>query len=484
MASTRIRRGVALGAWILGGVAVAFVLLGRMDAQSVGGDEHTYLEAGLAYMRGDLSPNPEHPPLAKLLLGAWQLLLFDGAIAGRLLVAVMALGTAAAIWWMLRADLGARAALVPAIAVLVADHTVHGDRIDRLVTLEAFVVLGSAWAFAFAWRWRRGGSQAWLVAAGAAMAAACLSKVSAVVLIPAFLVLLVGAGRPGARRALTGIALFAASGIALAIAVLAPFGGISAVQAMADYQLDHATGGHPIEIDGVVHPSAPWWTTLRFAVDGTGIVPAIGLVAGAASAWLVRGARVLVATLTAATLLSLVALSLSPVALPQYLLGWIWMPTALAGVGLVALVARVRADESWKPRRTVTAMVALVVCLGLVWSATASFVRVALTERDPADLAVEALLDGGGEPLVYVAGHDGWNVRGQEGVRVVGDPNQPGITAIIVGDDPRSTPDPALLALLADPTTCVGGVQRVDGWMVCALEGTLVVTTDGFAVDG
>ncbi|QCR18678.1 glycosyltransferase family 39 protein [Agrococcus sp. SGAir0287] len=484
MQARGVGRATAIVASVLGAVAIAFILVGRIDAQSVGGDEHTYLEAGLAYMRGDLSPNPEHPPLAKLVLGAWQSLVFEGAVAGRLLVAAMALGTASAIWWMLRGELGARAAIVPAVVVLVADHTVHGDRIDRLVTLEAFVVLGSAWAFAFAWRWRRGGGAGWLAASGAAMAAACLCKVSALVLVPAFLVLLVGPGRPGARRALVGIGLFAAAGIALAAAVLVPFGGVAAVQAMADYQLAHAQGGHAVRIDGVVHAAAPWWATLRFALDGTGIVPSIGIVLGAATAWLARPARALVATLTTATALSIVALSASPVALPQYLLGWIWMPTALAGVGLVELVRRVRVATSWTPRRIGAAAAAVVVGIGAAWSGTASFVRVALTERDAVDLAVETLLELDAEPVVYVPGHDGWNARAQEGVTVVGDPSAQGITAVIVGDDQRTTPDPALLAFLDDPDTCVGGLQVVEGWLVCDLGGELVVTEDGFAVAG
>jgi len=470
---------VAIG--MLAAAAIAFVLFGRLDAQSPTGDERVYIDAGLAYVQGDLTPNPEHPPLAKLLLGVWQVLVLEGVVGARLLIGVLTLGTAAGVWWMLRRDLGDRGALVPALLVIVADHATGDQQIGRVVTLEAFVVFFTVWGIAFAWRWRTGGSAAWLAAAGVAMSAASLSKVSAVVMFPALLLLLLGPGRPTAARALRGVAAFAAAGLALAAVVLLPFGGIDAVQRMIDFQLEHATTGHYVTIDGVAYQFAPWWATLRYAIDGVGIVPAIGLLVGTVAAWLRPATRVLAATLTAGLGITLVVLMTSPVALAHYFIGWIWIPTVLAGIGLVELALRVRTRSGRLPRGAVLAA-ATIVAVAAAWSGVASIVRVATAQPSTADLAVDALLDVEGEPLVYVPGYDGWQVLALDGVRFAPDPTQTGITAIIVGDDPRGTPDPALVAFIEQPGVCVDGVLHVDDWMVCSLDGQLAMTPGGYAL--
>jgi len=59
------RAGVRVAALVLLAVAAAYQCFWRIGATNVGGDESTYVKAGLAYVHGAFDQNREHPPTAK-----------------------------------------------------------------------------------------------------------------------------------------------------------------------------------------------------------------------------------------------------------------------------------------------------------------------------------------------------------------------------------------------------------------------------------
>ncbi|WP_200842283.1 glycosyltransferase family 39 protein [Actinomadura sp. K4S16] len=238
--------------WLLAAVVAA--LLAQMGAamavtavrQSPTVDEPVYISAGVAYLRAhDLSRNPEHPPLGKLVIGAGAVLAaphlrpsFTGSdyrfgrqflyrwgndpqrvlLAGRLPVIALTLLFGLVVFAFAR-DLAGPAGGLAALALYAfsPDVIAHGS----LATLDvptAGLLLTSVWLL---WRARLK-PRPYLPLAGVALGAAVATKMSALPAVPVLVVLAavsVWTFRPSRRPVLTAVLSAAGVGV-LAVAVV------------------------------------------------------------------------------------------------------------------------------------------------------------------------------------------------------------------------------------------------------------------------
>ncbi|MWV59094.1 hypothetical protein GRS92_09655 [Rathayibacter sp. VKM Ac-2754] len=331
-------RRVALIGILVWGLYQCF---GSLGAANVSSDEPVYLTAGWDYLHGDVSANLEHPPTAKYLLGAAQLLLGEGLLAGRIAAGAAAFLTGVILWSWLKRELGSVLALVPAGLFLLFPRTTPDGttRIDRLALLEPFMVLFAVAAMAAAWAWARRGTseerdRGWLIAlAGVLFALSATSKLTTVVLAPVFLLPLIMVG--SRRRAVRGFVAFSAAFLVAGLLLYLPVHPVEAIRYLLDFQSEHNAGGHLIDVAGRAYQFPPWWANLWFTAAGIGPFALAVLVIGCLLALFAPRQRALVLYLGGATALLLVFhLLISSVALPHYYEAWAWLLCALAGVGI------------------------------------------------------------------------------------------------------------------------------------------------------
>ncbi|HWJ62278.1 MAG TPA: glycosyltransferase family 39 protein, partial [Acidimicrobiales bacterium] len=183
----------ALTAVGLLGVYSAFWRLDRADWKL---DEDAYAQAGWMLVHDGVDPNLGHPPFAKLLFGAAQVVLGRNLLAVRtvaalgFLVAMAVLfvfGRRVAGWWTGVVAAGLFA-VVPR-SMVVGGWSVAELRIDRYALLEAVagtLVLVGLW---LGWRWIAAGGWRWAAGAGVAIGLAGASKLNALVVLVPVLVL-------------------------------------------------------------------------------------------------------------------------------------------------------------------------------------------------------------------------------------------------------------------------------------------------------
>lgn len=436
-ATPATRRRVAIEIAIV--VLVAAVMgFWSLDQANIGPDEPVYQSAGLSYALGDTSPNPEHPPVAKYLLGAWQLVFGAGILSARALMGCVLVAASLVAYAWLRAAAGGSAALIGAV-MLATTHRVSGaDFIDRQVLLDPFSVLFGMSALALLWQWERRRSPLLAIAAGTLMALAILSKATAAVLLIAALACVPWRElRDG--TVWRAIIAFAAAGVAVCLLAYLPLGGIHALVEMIERQSVHAQQGHPIVVAGEEHRYAPWYAVLWFGGEVVGWFALSTIAAWAGVAVLLRGRSRAVRMLALAAVATLVILSVSPVALPHYTGAWLWPLPLLAAVGVTALWARAR-----RPRARAIALVAATALLvgpvtGAAHILTLRPTGVALIDQamleDPAPDGTVLTLQL--SPLITDPNID---------APVTTDPALEGITAVAIGDDLRFVAPPELMA--------------------------------------
>lgn len=441
-ASGVVRPAIEIGIVLIVACAMGFW---GLDRANIGPDELVYQQAGLSYALGDVSPNPEHPPVAKYLLGAWQLAFGAGVVSARALMGVVLVATALVAYAWLRAALGGPTALVGAL-LLATTHRVNGaDFIDRQVLLDPFGVLFGVCALALLWQWERRRHVALAAAAGGFMALALLSKASAAILLIACLACVPWKHlRQG--RVWLAMAAFAVTGIAVCLLAYAPLGGLTAVQEMIEFQAAHASGGHRIVVAGHEHLRAPWYALLWFGGEVVGWIALATIGAFAAAGVALRRQQRIVWVLAVAFLASLVLLSASPVALPHYTYTWLWPLLLLAGIGATAIWARAKGAPARVIAGAATAALLVGPVTGVAHIATLRPTGVALVD---AAMQEDASPDGTVltlqlSPLISDPNID---------APVTMDPAQLGITAIAVGEDTRFPPPPMLLELVAADET-------------------------------
>ncbi|MCS5713216.1 hypothetical protein NVV95_01480 [Herbiconiux sp. CPCC 205716] len=446
------RPGVRLGAVaVVFGWAV-FQAFWNLGAANYNSDEPIYVDAGWSYVHGDFSANREHPPTAKLLIGLAQLVLGQGALAGRIAVALTVLAAGVIIYLWLKREIGWAGALFAAGAWMLMPHGVtSGPRLDRFAVLEPFMAFFAICAFAAAWQWfrlraraeRASGSRPWLpwlwlVVSAVAMALSVTSKVSTAVMIPAILLLPLLARR--VVDALLGSLVFLAVFGVVAALLYLPMGIRSAVSYMLQMQSEHNAAGHLVVVAGVATTRPPWWTNLLYSVDGMGIAATVVLVVGLLAAFWLRPPALTLYVAAGMVLLLAFHLFASRVMLSHYYYAWVWPACVLAGIGVsVLLASRVRLLRLLAAALVVLAIGSALWVSVVIANERATGMALVLPALEAEGVPDGDVLVGGMAPWEYTTYLDGhWTT----------DPNDPDIVAVATRESERFPVDPGVEAVI------------------------------------
>jgi 4-amino-4-deoxy-L-arabinose transferase-like glycosyltransferase len=439
-------------------------------------DEPIYASAGWSYLHGDFTPNLEHPPTAKYLMGLAQLLLGEGIFAARVLevVVVMAGGLITFLW--LRREIGWYGGLLAGGMWLLLPRGILDDptRIDRLALLDPIMVFFAVAAMASAWKWIRTGHWWWIASSGALMALSVTSKVSTAVILPAFLLLPLMFRR--FKEAVIGGAVFVAALIVVFVAVYAPLGVRSAVGYMLTFQGKHAAQGHTTEVAGVVSVFPPWWAGLWFQVQGTGTLVTGVVIVGVLCALAVKPDRLVVFIATAGALLLGFYLFVASVTLPAYYYAWMWPVYVLAAIGYARL-----AGLRPRPLALAAAGVAIgvVAFTGARLSLETAHIRpegIARVdaELDRAQLDGDRLLIGMVSPSTYMP------FFGDDATL---DAAAGPFDAVFIGEDDRFPVDPSLLNFIATNPEDFDSIDLDGSSLLIPVGGDLVLSATGYSIE-
>jgi hypothetical protein len=373
---------------------VAFVHLGTADAAP---DEYTYYACGQAYIRGNFGCNPEHPPLAKEILGLGSLVFGDSISAARAVTAIFAIATAYACYLFCRDVAGRVWGLVAAAmwgllpqAGIENHTTLEAVRIDRFALLDPFVATFVACALVAGARLaRRGGVRLALVLGGAVAAAACAKAPGALIAPVACVAPLAVRWRRGFPVARDAIAVVV-GGIAVGAAVYAPRGPAGAVRAiryMFDFQTAHAA--REVVVNGHFYVSAPWWSDLAFASSALGAVLAVTLavlaIVGVACTPRSGG----YAFAVGASIIIGVGFGLH-LSAPHYFIDWEPALIDVAALGVAGIVAHARRAR-WRVRRPLLAATAAAIAMVLATGAVRTVVAANSVRPGPYATAARAM---------------------------------------------------------------------------------------------
>lgn len=378
------------------GLFSAFWRLGRSDWKL---DEDAYAQAGWMLVHDGVDPNLGHPPFAKLLFGAAQVLFGRNLVAVRTVSAIgflvtmavlFAFGRRAAGWWTGVVAAGLFAVLPR--SMVVGGWSVADLRIDRYGLLEAVagtLVIVGLWS---GWRWIGAGGWRWALGTGAAIGLAGASKLNAlVVLVP---VVAVGLAYVWGRARLAAeTAVLVGSAVVAFLLPFAVFGrrAFDQIDQTLRFPAERAKGGHLLVLGSDVYVRSPWWAHLKYQLDADGPLLVAALLVGLACVLLSRR-RLVVVYLLAATLSLVVTAMASPVALPHYRAIWTAPLLLLVAIGLTEQVERL-ARRGWRlepvPALATAALVVLAVT-GLV----ATLQLATLGDGDYRQMAAEARADG------------------------------------------------------------------------------------------
>ncbi|MCW2925435.1 MAG: glycosyl transferase family 39 [Thermoleophilia bacterium] len=341
-------------AWIAAlGVAGVdlFAKLGNAGWQT---DEPVYRNAAAAMFRyGNFSHNLEHPLVGKYLIGLSRAAFGDSAWATRLPSAVATLLAglvlAALAVRILRPRASAVAARWAGLATFATwtllPHPDPAFDVARLAYLDAPLALFVSCAMYAAWRWQEAWSWRWAAATGVAAGLAVGTKVPALFLAAALLVLVVARGdAPRRRRALQYVAIAAIAAITLLV-TWAPLGSDLPHALHFLVAMQRRDVHQTIEVAGHTYrDGAPVWTQAWWQWDAWPAFAVAQLVALLAAAWVLP--RRAAAFVAACILLPAVAYAVGG---GRILPHWqaTWQPAmslllALVATSLIATVARHR----------------------------------------------------------------------------------------------------------------------------------------------
>ncbi|PYY32875.1 hypothetical protein DEJ16_15300 [Curtobacterium sp. MCJR17_055] len=475
LARRALDRGVLDRAWlrvtalVLLAVAAAYQCFWRIGAGNIGGDEATYVKAGLAYVHGAFDQNREHPPTAKYLFGLAQLVGGPGAVAPRVLVASLVVLGAAVMFVWLRAEVGFWTGFAAAALWTITPRGGAGARLDRVALLDPVMVFFALAALFAIWVWIRTDRWWWVPVSAVLMAASVTSKASTLVLLPVFVLAPVLFGRW--RALVVGGAVWAATFVVAVVALYAPMGMRSAVQYMLTFQSGQNEHGHLISIAGHTYQFAPWWANWWFLLRGVGTPVVVVLAVAVVLAVVVRPGRLVVFLLAPLVLLVAFYSLAAEIALPTYYAAWMPFIVMLAAVGLGQL-SRLRPRWLTSSIAVVLVLVALVGSIPTartIWEARATGVARLLPL-----LRHEGIRDG----QVFfgaITPSDYDQYVGDRGVRDVVDAP---FVAIVVGRDRRFPLPPEVQDLLTSERSSFERVRldRVVAWIP---DGEIVRTSDG-----
>lgn len=335
------REKAALGVSALLGL---FVFFWRLTTPSVVNDEIIYRAAAAQYVRGEFTLNPEHPPLAKLLIGVSHVLLGGGVFADRFAGALLGFLTgllvSATAYLVVRS---ARAAVAAGLLwwLLPLAPGIFHIHVARAVTLEGPMLFFLAAATLAATAAARDPRLRWWLVSGGLAGLATSSKLTGVVAVAALLPVALQQRRELARTVRSAAG---AAGM-FVLAFLLPYAPMgeqapSVLRETFVFQLGHAGDGHPQTVAGTVYEHPPWWSPFWFQAQYLGWPALVALlVLAAAAIVLLRRHRELwpaVAVLGAGLLL----VCSSPIKLPQYQDVWAPALCVLAGAAVTTGLRR------------------------------------------------------------------------------------------------------------------------------------------------
>ena len=431
--------------------ALALALLGLWGAyqclwnpagQNIAGDEHTYVTVGWQYIHGDFSRNLEHPPTAKYIYGIAQLVAGQGTLGPRVVVGVMVLAGGVILLLWLRATVGWWAGLAAAALWWVTRRAGASFRIDRLAMLEPVMTFFALAALAAAWLWMHSGKLWWVPVSAALMALSVTSKVSTLVILPAFLVLPLLYRRP--KSAIVGGLVWIATFGIVFIAVYAPVGMVDAISYMLEYQGGHNDLGHSTRIAGQAYQFAPWWANFYFIMRGLRPVVLVVIAVGVIAALIIRPDRLVAYLGTVVILLGIFYVGISNVALGGYY--YVFLPFLIA----LCVIGYSRLFEVLPSVVTATVALAAIVAVAVpstslshrIWE-----VRPSAISRVPAILEAHGV--GAQEKVLLVGCTSSTYVPYMNG-RGTSKLNRGPFAAAVEGRDPRGTSAEPLHELISD----------------------------------
>lgn len=466
---TPARAGVRVAALVLLAVAAAYQCFWRIGATNVGGDESTYVKAGLAYVHGAFDQNREHPPTAKYLFGLAQLIGGEGATAPRVLVSSLVVLGAALMFVWLRAEVGFWSGFTAAALWTLTPRTGAGVRLDRVALLDPVMVFFALAALFAIWMWMRTDRWWWVPLSAVLMAASVTSKASTVVLLPVFVLAPLLFSRW--RALLVGGAVWLAVFVVAVVALYAPMGIRSAVVYMLTFQEGQNVNGHLVSINGHTYQFAPWWANWWFLLRGVGTPVLVVLAVAVLLALVVRPGRLVVFLVAPLVLLVAFYSVAARIALPTYYAAWTPFIVLLAAVGLGRLAQL--------PPRWLTASVATVLVLvALVGSAPTAEAVAESRATGVARLLPLLRSEGVGRGRIFFGAITPSNYAqyvGDRGVRNVVDAP---FVAVVVGND-RRFPLPAQVTELLRTDRSEFERVRLDDVVVWVPDGRIVPTGDG-----
>ena len=296
--------------------------------------------------------------------------------------------------------------------------------LDPVMTFFALAALAAAWALA------RSGRLWWAPVSAVLMALSVTSKVSAAVILPTFLIiLLLLRDRP--KVLIRASLLWASTFLISVVALYAPLGMVHAVRYMVKFQGEHNASGHSVIVSGDIYQFPPWWTHLWYLKNGLGPVLLVVVVVGVLAAVALRP-NLLVAYLgVPVVLLGVFYLGISKVALGFYYYAFTPFLVALAVIGYAQLL---------KVGPTLaTRIVVLAACVAVVVP-SAQMSHSTWVARPSGVALVPAVLDAhgvGSREKVLFIGVRPSNIRPYLAGRGTTEVSRGPFAAIVEGTDPR-----------------------------------------------
>ena len=318
-------------AWAAAGALAAFTYLWRLGVPTWHRDEWAYANAGYRSVGGGTPTNLEHPPLAKLLMGASEHVLGFSTTSARLPAVAAALVTGIALALIARRVAGEAAGLLTFVLWVVLPHPWPDLRVDRLGLLDTFAGAFATLALWLALRVRDKPVRRDVLLLGAAIGCAAACKATGLLVVVPVAVLLWPRARTLALAVAVAPVVFLATYLPLRTN---PF---DAIRFMWDEQRRLSRIGFPLEVAGHVYQHPPWWSAAWFAWEAGPLVLVATLFLAVSG--LLRLERRVALALAIAVVVPLVAVTTHGRFFEHY--GYTWAPalTLLAGIGATRLRA-------------------------------------------------------------------------------------------------------------------------------------------------
>ncbi len=253
---------------ILTGIVLTYSLFNffyNLDVKSFYCDEVTYSLAGLEYLQGNFTRNPEHPFLGKYLIGLSLQLLGRSDLSARLPSALFGFLTGVVIFVFAREVAGLTGGLMAVCLWSTSPIVLWVSRRALLDAPAVFFFTLSWYAF---WRFFETEETRYALWGGVALGLAAATKLLTVILVPisflylGFINLKEGSAPKWPLLGKMTLALLIA--LALFLLTYAPILDRlgSVLQTMREHWSWEQRYGHREVINGVIYDKQPWWTYL------------------------------------------------------------------------------------------------------------------------------------------------------------------------------------------------------------------------------